>query len=521
VGRIHTLDPDRPTAEALLVRDGRIAFLGAVRECARRAAVSAVRIEAGSVVPGLVDAHGHVQGLGRAGRDVSCAGTEGPEALAARAAERARTLAPGTWVRGHGWDEHRWPGARLPDERVLTAAVPDHPVVLFRVDGHAAWVNAAALARAGIGPATPDPPGGRILRRPDRTPSGVLVDAAQDLLVARIPAPPPTELEDELLAGLNELVRFGLTEVHDAGVRPEALEIYRKLAAADRLPLRVHAMIDGSGPLAAVAHELERFRGGVATGRLTVRAVKLFADGALGSRGAALLEEYADDPGNRGLLLEAPDILLAKIRAAAGAGLQPAVHAIGDRAVAETAAAFGAAGDLRALRPRIEHLQVVRPEDVERLARAGAIASMQPVHATSDAPWLASRLGQGTSRHAGAYPWRTVLRAGMPLAFGSDFPIASPDPRAGLVAAEERTPPGGAPFTQHERLSREEALRAFTAGAAFAAFAEERRGMIREGYDADLTVFAEDVLGCSSAALREARITHTIVGGRVERSDEP
>ncbi|HET7823942.1 MAG TPA: amidohydrolase family protein, partial [Anaeromyxobacter sp.] len=255
-------------------------------------------------------------------------------------------------------------------------------------------------------------------------------------------------------------------------------------------------------------------------GRLAVRAVKLYADGALGSRGAALHEDYADEPGNRGLLLTEPDALRAKVRAIAGAGFQPAVHAIGDRAVSSVLDAFEAAGDLRPLRPRVEHVQVVLQRDVPRLAAAGAIASMQPVHATSDAPWVAARLGAGTERFRGAYAWRTVLRAGVPLAFGSDFPVEDADPRAGIAAAEERVARDGKPFTPEQRLGREDALRAFTSGAAFASFAEARRGVLREGFDADLTIFAEDVLAASPDRVRRMRVTHTIVGGRIEFESE-
>ncbi|HET7824807.1 MAG TPA: amidohydrolase, partial [Anaeromyxobacter sp.] len=393
VGRIHTLDPARPLAEALLVRAGRIACVGAERECAGRATADVVRIEAGSAVPGLVDAHGHVQGLGRSRREVSCVGAATEEACAALAGERARRAPAGSWILGRGWDQNRWSVARFPTQATLTRAAPDHPAMLVRVDGHACWVNARALALAGIGPGTPDPPGGRILRAPDGAPTGVLVDAAQDLVRRKVPAPGPAEIEEEILAGLRELAALGLTEVHDAGVPPESLDAYARLAAADRLPLRVYAMIDGQVPLRALEAELRRWKDRREVGRLTVRAVKLYADGALGSRGAALHEDYADDPGNRGLLLTEPDALRAKVRAIARAGLQPAVHAIGDRAVSIVVDAFEAAGDLRPLRPRVEHVQVVLQRDVPRLAAAGAIASMQPVHATSDAPWVAARLG--------------------------------------------------------------------------------------------------------------------------------
>jgi hypothetical protein len=249
--------------------------------------------------------------------------------------------------------------------------------------------------------------------------------------------------------------------------------------------------------------------------------VKLFADGALGSRGAALHEDYADEPGNRGLLLVAPETLAARIEAVVSARLQPAIHAIGDRAVTIVLDALAAAGgqaDVAGVRPRVEHLQIVLPRHLPRLVRLGAVASMQPVHVAADAGWVPDRLGAGTERLRGAYAWRTLLSAGVPLAFGSDFPVEDPDPRAGLAAAETRASPGAKPFLPEERLGREEALAAFTRGAAYAARVEGRRGMVREGMDADLTLFAADVGTCSVEELRRVAVTHTIVGGRVEHA---
>jgi predicted amidohydrolase YtcJ len=519
VAPVVTGDPARPRAEAALVRDGVFACVGSREECERAAGRGTVRLHAGGAVAGLADAHGHVALLGRWRREASCAGARDAEECARRAAGLARTEPRGAWIRGSGWDQNRWPGARFPTADVLTRAVPDHPAALSRVDGHALWVNAAALAAAGVDARTADPPGGRILRLADGRPEGVLLDAAQDLVLARIPRPGPAELEAQLLAGLREVVRLGLTAVHDAGVPDDALAVYGRLAAEDRLPVRVYAMLDGERPLPELREAMAGARAAPAPGRLTVRSVKLFADGALGSRGAALHEDYADEPGNRGLLLAPPEALAAKVAAAAAAGLQPAVHAIGDRALAVALDALEAAArgaDVAALRPRIEHLQILLPREVPRLLRLGAIASMQPVHVAGDGAWVAARLGAGTERLRGAYAWRRVLAAGIPLAFGSDFPVEDPDPRAGLAAAETRAAPGAAPFLPDERLRREEALAAFTRGAAHAAFAEARRGMVREGMDADLTLFAGDVLACPAEALRALPVTHAIVGGRVE-----
>lgn len=522
VGTLHTLDPARPRAGALLARDGRIVRVGSRAECERAAAPGArvIDLGAGSAVPGLVDAHGHVLWYGRAAREVGCAGAGSPGACAALVAKRARSTPPGGWIRGRGWDQNRWPGAAFPSADLLDRAAPGHPVLLTRVDGHAGWASRAALAAAGIGPDTPDPPGGRILRGPGGEPTGVVLDAALERVLAAVPRPGPEELEAGLLEGLGGLAALGLTGVHDAGCAPEHLDAYRRLAAAGRLPIRVYAMIDGSGPADALEEALRRARPEPESGLLTVRAVKLFADGALGSRGAALLEDYADDPGNRGLLLLEPPALLARLAAVAAAGFQPAVHAIGDRANREVLRALVAlAPRLRALRPRIEHLQILDPADLPLVAEAGAIASMQPVHATSDAPWVAARLGAGTARLRGAYAWRTLARAGAVLALGSDFPVEPPDPRAGLHAAEARRAATGTPLAPWEALDRLEALRGFTEGPAWAGFAEDRRGVLREGMDADLTAFAEDVLSVDPGVIPRLTVTHTVAAGRVILGD--
>ena len=517
VGRIHTLDPARPLAGAVLARGGRFAAVGSEGECLRAARPDHRRIDLGpgSAVPGLADGHGHLVLLGRALAEVDCRGASGAAECAARAGERAATLPPGTWVRGRGWDETRWRDPAPPTAAALDLVAPGHPVVLDRVDAHASWVNGRALALAGIGPGTPDPPGGRIARDARGAPTGLLVDRARDLVLRLVPAPSRADLEEAILRSAATLVRAGVTSVHDAGVPAEALPALRRLAAEDLLPLRVYGMLDGTGDPGRLRAEMEGWLAAPEVGRLAVRAVKLFADGALGSRGAALLEPYADDPENAGLLLLEPGDLRERIRRIAAAGFQPAVHAIGDRACREVLQAFAAAGaGIRALRPRVEHLQVLLPEDAPLLAASGAVASMQPVHLASDAPWVTARLGAGTERLRGAYAWRRAA-SHAPLVFGSDFPVEEPDPRSGLLAAETRRGRDGRVFPG-EALGRAEALRAFTAGAAFASFAEGRRGAVREGLDADLTAFGDDVMAVPAEALPSLPVTLTVVGGRVE-----
>lgn len=512
-GTLHTLDRDRPLAQALLIRDGRFARVGTREECERASGKDLRYIELGEgcAVPGLIDAHGHPLLHARNLTEVRLAGGRAEQECVDRVIEYARAVPPGSWIRGAGWDQNLWPGRKFPDSRLLSAASPGHPVALTRVDVHAMWCNELALRAAGIGASTPDPPGGRILRREDGAPSGVLIDTAMDLVRRAIPAPAGRETEEMLLRSLRALAAAGLTCVHDASAGPEVLAAYRRLAERDELPVRVYAMIDGQG--SGLDEEMQAWRERPAIGMLTVRSVKLFADGALGSRGAAMFEPYQDDSGNTGLWLMDPRGLEDRILRVAAAGYQPAVHCIGDRACALVLEAFTKVPG--GLRPRAEHLQIVRARDVPLLKRSGVVASMQPTHATSDAPWAEERLGRGTERQRGAYAWRQALDAGATLAFGSDFPVEGIDPREGLRAAVTRKSADGAVWMPEQRLRREEALHAFTAGAAHAEFAESRRGCIREGFDADLTVFGRDLMTVHIDEIPRVPVTATLVQGRV------
>ena len=517
VGKIHTLDPANPTVETVLLRDGKLACAGSRETCSRNAvAPKIVDLGGGSAIPGLTDAHGHIAGYGRTLLDVSCLGLRGETECVDRVVERARTTPKGRWIRGRGWDQNRWPGAKFPNEKLLSERVPDHPVVLERVDGHAEWVNAKALEISGISAETRDPSGGKIERYADGRPSGILIDNATSLVDEKEPPLDDEEIEAALLAAMRNLVAVGVTNVHDPGVGPRTLEVMRKLALEDRLPIRVYAMLDGQQPMKDLASQMAVWKERPEVGRLTVRAVKLYADGAMGSRGAAMFEPYSDDPGNTGLFVTSPDELRRRVLAVARAGYQPAVHAIGDRACESTLRAFSDPA-LLPLRPRVEHLQVLLARDVPILKASGAIASMQPTHATSDGPWAEARLGRGTARQKGAYAWRQVLDAGVPLACGSDFPVEDIDPPKGLYSAETRKGPGLQDgWMPEQRMTRIEAVTCFTAGAAYAEFAEERRGMLRVGMDADLTAFDRDVMAVPAEELTKLRVTHTFVGGRDE-----
>ncbi len=503
---------------AIAVRAGRIVAVGdeGVLRRFRRAAREVVDLGSAHVFPGLTESHGHLFGYGAALEQVDLVGTGSFEEVVARVRAAASGLAAGEWVVGRGWDQNDWPDKSFPHHAALSAALPDHPVLLRRIDGHAVLTNAAGLAAAGIHRATPDPPGGRILRDQRGEPSGVLVDAACELLERAAPAPTPQALERQALLAAQRLATLGYTEIHDAGTTRQGLEVLQRLAAAGRLPIRVYAMVEGSDE-AAVNEAYARGPWLATDGMLAVRAVKYYADGALGSRGALLGEPYADEPTTRGLEVLPPERLAEHIRRAGAAGFQPCIHAIGDAAVRRVLDLYqrelGEAA--RRLRARIEHAQIVRPEDVARCAALGVIAAVQPTHCTSDMPWAPQRLG--AQRIAWAYRWRSLLAAGAKLCLGSDVPVEDPDPRRGVWAAVTRRPFEGTQeegWNLPEALTAAEAVAGFTGWAAYAAFEEAWRGTIREGFAADFTVVDTDLTAGPAEALREARILRTVVGGR-------
>jgi predicted amidohydrolase YtcJ len=514
-GRIYTMDSRQPRAEAVAIAGGRFVAVGSSEAVLATATAATRRLDVGgaTIVPGLHDAHGHVVGLGEALEQLDLRQTKSLDELADRLRQHAAARPAGEWILGRGWDQNLWPGQGWPTASALDAAAPAHPVVLTRVDGHAVVANSRALAAGGVTAATPDPPGGRILREPSGAPMGVLVDTAQQLVLRRVPAPTADQLTRRIEAADRRLRAVGLTAVHDAGVTPDVIDRYRSLVAGDRIKTRLYVMIAGGsqawferGPLVDPAH------------RLTVRSVKLMADGALGSRGAALLAPYADEPGNTGLLLLEESQLYARTRAAAAAGFQVATHAIGDRGNRVVLDVFervlrdvpGASG----LRFRIEHAQVLAPADIPRFRALGIIASVQAIHGTSDMPWAEARIGP--ERVRGAYAWRSLVDAGVQLANGSDFPVEPPEPLLGFHAAITRQdatghPPGG--WTPGERLTREEALRAFTLGAAYAAHAERDLGSIEPGKLADLVVLSDDIMTVEPAALLRTTVVRTMIAG--------
>lgn len=539
---IHTMDPAMPEAHALAAVGGKIMALGESEALlAIHQGPDTVVIDArGAVVlPGLIDAHGHLMNLGRLLRTVDLIGTGSAEEVLEKVRVAAQARAPGEWILGRGWDQNDWDVKEFPTGEMLDGAAPANPVFLERIDGHVAWVNTPALEAGDVTATTPDPEGGRVMRDPSGRPTGILVDYATDLVDRVIPVPDDAELGAMLQAAQERVVSLGMTGVHDMGVGPDTLALYRRWDHEGRLIPRIVAYFSARSPAAIEWWREEGAALHAEPGwRLRVRGPKIYADGALGSRGAALLAPYSDAPTTSGLLLTDPDSLRAIVAGALKLGLQPAIHAIGDRGnrvaldaieagerewasanppapcATEGGAGAGCGGALPAIPPRIEHVQVVALEDIPRFAKLGVIASFQPTHATSDMYWAEERVGP--ERIRGAYAWRRLRDAGARLACGSDFPVESPNPFFGIYAAvtrqdQEGWPAGG--WRPEERMTREEALACFTRDAAWATGMEDEVGTLSVGKCADFVIIDRDPLTAPAADLWKTRVLRTVIDG--------
>ncbi len=519
-GKIHTMNPAQPTVEAVAIAGGDVVALGdgaAIRSliCPR---TEVIDLAGRTAIPGLTDAHLHFVGYGLSLQRVDLTGIRSPAEAAERVRARAETTPPGEWVCGRGWDRNLWSPSDLPRREMLDALVPAHPVALGSKDGHSLWLNAPALQRLGISATSADPWPGQVLRDA-RTgePTGILVEEAADAALARVDRPGPELLRQAALAAAHLALQVGLTGVHDCE-GGETLAAFQQLAREQALPLRVYMLIPRDNLDAALQLGLQT---GLGDDWLRLGHLKLFADGALGSRTADMLDPYEQEAGNRGIAVLEEEELRAIVERASQAGIAVATHAIGDRAnrrvldvYAQTRPLWSAAG----LRPRIEHVQLLTPEDLPRLAQLGVIASMQPIHATSDWEMAEAHWGE---RSAGAYAWHSLLQAGTTLAFGSDCPVETIDPLAGIHAAVTRqrsdgTPRGG--WRAHERLTVYQAVHAYTWGAAYAAGEERRKGSLEVGKVGDLVVLSQDIFSLPPSALLEARVLSTICGGRVAYS---
>lgn len=511
VGPTQTPEKDR----AIAVAGGHIIDVGSTADIrGRHAGARVIDVSNATILPGLTDAHAHLYGLGLSLDTVSLVGTASPDDALARVVTRAASTPAGEWILGRGWDQNHWPVKEFPDAAMIDRVVSDRPVWLRRVDGHAGWANTAAMRAAGITKDTKDPQGGRIIRDAAGNPTGVFVDEAQELIDSKVP-PPSFELRKKrVLAAAQNIAQNGLVEIHDAGADADTIRAVRELITEKRFPIRIYMMLSDDEKLLK-----EWFKSGTLIDeghQLTVRSVKMYADGALGSRGAALLAPYSDDPSNTGLVISTPEHMTDVAKRAIESGFQVNTHAIGDRGVRNVIDAYEKAGVNAGIRFRIEHFQVVAPEDFGRVAKDGIIASMQPTHATSDMGWAEARLGP--VRIKGAYAWRTVLNDRIRIALGSDFPVESVNPFFGIYSAVTRqdqqgNPPGG--WYPDQRLTLEEAVRGFTIDAAYAAFEELSRGTIQIGKLADFTIVDGDFYNMPHSDLFNAKVKYTVVGGEI------
>ena len=518
---IYTADSAHPRAEALAVAGDRIIFVGSTAEATALARPGATVIDAAGrpVYPGFIDAHAHLRNLSLILATLDLRGVPSYDSVVALVAASAGRTPRDTWIRGRGWDQNLW-GTALPTNALLSRATPDNPVYLRRVDGHAALVNQKGLEVAGITRATPDPPGGRIVRDANGDPTGLLIDQAFMLAEDAIPPDDAAQMQAMTLPAIKEANRFGLTGIHDAGIGPRELAGYEALARDGRFNLRSYAMIYGSSDTSAfLAQQLALGpRLALYDGRLWLRAIKIEFDGAMGSRGAALLEPYSDDPGNVGLFRIPPEQVGNIAVRALRSGFQMATHAIGDRANRVALDIYASA--LRQVpttnhRFRIEHAQLLTAQDIPRFAGLGVIPSMQGSHQTSDMSWVGTRIGP--VRVQWAYVWRSLRNTGVIIPNGSDAPVESINPLVSFHSFITRQnagnePPGG--WFPEQRLTREEALLGMTLWPAYASFMENDVGSLVPGKYADFVILDQDIMTVPAGRVLATGVVRTVLGGK-------
>ena len=518
---VVTMNDKQPSAQAIAIQRDRIMWVGSAEEAKRLYPKPSrtIDLQDTTVLPGLIDAHTHLINLGESLVRLNLKDVPTEKEIVVRVKQRAASAAPGEWILGWGWDEGKW-ASNYPTNQELSAATPNNPVFLVGLHTFAAWANRRALELAGVNKDTPDPENGRILHD-EKTgePTGILLNHAQELVAKKIPPMTLAQAKRAMQLAARECVRNGLTSIHEAKVTSLELQAFRELVQEGRMPLRIYGMLDGADKN-LVDEWLKRGPEIDPQHRLTIRAFKLFADGALGSRGAALLEPYRDAPQTKGLMTTPEPEIYDLTRRALQAGFQVCTHAIGDAANRSTLDAYAQAEKevptAHDPRLRIEHAQVLAPEDIPRFAKLGVIASMQPTHATSDMPWAEKRLGP--ERIKGAYAWRSVKDSGAHLPLSSDFPGETLNPFYGIYAAITRQDPQGNPpggWHPEQRLTLDEALHGYTVEAAYAEFEETNKGSIEKGKLADLTVISQDITRIPPREILSIHVSKTFVGGKI------
>lgn len=517
----YTIESDTLRPFSTLVVDGERVFAVGGEDLAEdyqaTPSVTAIDLEGKTLLPGIIDAHGHVMGLGFQELQINLAGMTSLQGTLQALKEYAEANPELEWIIGRGWNQTLWEENRFPTAADLDQVIPDKPVWLSRVDGHAGWANSKAMQLAQVSSDTPDPDGGKIIRDSRGRPTGVFIDAAEGYVQRVVPESTREEQALALDAALTLLSSYGVTSVHDAGVGVETWGLYKQFAEQGKLRTRIYGMISGAGTIfdqlsnEGPIHSLYN-------DRLALRSVKLYSDGALGSRGAALIGDYHDDPGNKGLLFVGQEEMNAMAEKVVAKGYQANIHAIGDAANRQVIDALGYAQELhprKDQRNRIEHAQIVALEDIGRFKELDLIASMQPTHATSDKNMAEDRVG--SQRIKGAYAWQSFLAQGTIVASGSDFPVESANPFLGIYASITRKDIQGSPLNgwyAEEAMDRVQTLKSFTIDAAYAGFQEDVLGSLEPGKWADFIIIDQDIVTAPDSTLWQTKVLETWVAGK-------
>jgi predicted amidohydrolase YtcJ len=539
-GRVVTVDPDLPEAEAVAVSGHTILDVGTAEEMRRYIGeqTDVIDLAGRLLIPGFIEGHGHYMSLGRSKMILDLTAARSWEEIVSMVAAAAEDAPSGAWIDGRGWHQEKWDMPPTPSvdgnpvHAALSAASPDHPVVLGHASGHASFVNAKAMELAGVDRDTPDPPGGTIVRDASGQATGLMRETAQRIITAVRSEAEAVRSDADRQAEMREMVRLageealskGVTSFHDAGARFATIDFFKELDDAGDLPVRLYAMVRGESNETMV-ERLPAYRiVAEGNGHLTVRGIKRQIDGALGSHGAWLLEPYEDLPESTGLVLEPVDDIRRTAEIAIDLGFQVNTHAIGDRANREVLdlyeSVFSSRPDVDEPRWRIEHAQHLHPDDVQRFADLGVIASMQGIHCTSDAPWVLKRLGEERAR-SGAYLWRSLVDAGVVVTNGTDVPVEPIDPVSSFYSSVSRKTQDGDPFYVDQRMTRMEALESYTINNAYAEFAEERKGSITPGKLADVVVMSRDIMTVPEDEIPLAVVDLTMVGGEIRYQRQP
>jgi predicted amidohydrolase YtcJ len=532
-GNIVTVNEGQPRAQALAARGNRIVAIGTDAEIAPLIGPSTEIIDlAGeTAVPGFIEGHGHFMGLGQARMVIDLMDTTSFAQIVAKVAEAAKTAKPGDWILGRGWHQEKWTSAPTPNVEgfpyhdALSQAAPNNPVLLEHASGHAAFANARAMEAAGVTSKTPNPPGGDILKDPAGRPIGIFRETASGLIekaldawqAAKTPEQQAADARRAIALATEEAFSKGVTSFQDAGANFETVALYKQIAGEGQLAIRLWVMVRDSNERLRERLPQEKVTG-MADHHLTVSAIKVTADGALGSRGAWLLDPYSDSPGSTGLNTTPLASIEETARIAVENGVQLGIHAIGDRANREVLnvyeATFKANPEKKDLRWRIEHAQHISAADIPRFGSLGVVASMQGIHCTSDAPYVLARLGP-TRAAEGAYAWQALMKSGAIVSNGTDTPVERIDPIANYYATVTRKTKDGTVFYGDQKMSRDDALKSYTWNAAYAAKEDTLKGSLAVGKLADITVLSKDILTIADDEILTTKVTRTIVGGKV------